>query len=261
MADASRNGRNPALGSDWGGLSKHLIANFFEVRQVQSSDGKSFYWERAPNGAEVFAPLTDANLEFTMNWQSPFEHTGPDEKFSSASALIQSGVLSSMFAELSKKFDSSVFKSLSDVARQHEGGTNFSRLNSLQTFIGMPPAKIPVVAHFRAQKDAHTEVKNPIDQLVRWSLPQELADFGPVGEAIGGRPGLFPSTAPVKLGMRYADLLLMPIVIESITVPVSGQRVRDGTLAYAEVRMQLATLAALDSRDWSVASAYSARTT
>jgi len=259
-AGNSQNGISPALSSDWGGLSPHLLAHFFEVKHQTAADGKSFFWMRDTNSIEVICPITDASAEFTMNWQSPFESTGPDQRLSAATALIQSGVLSQLLSELGTKFDSSTFRSLSDRARQYEGGSNFSRLNSMQVFNGMQPAKIPVVAHFRAQKDARTEVKNPIDQLVRWSLPQELAEFGPVGEAIGGRAGLFPSAAPVKLGLRYADLLLAPIVIESITVPVSGQRTRDGTLAYAAVNLQLATLAALDAKDWSIASAYSART-
>jgi hypothetical protein len=260
-AGTSQNGISPALSSDWGGLSPHLLAHLFEVKHQAAADGKSFFWVRDPNSVEVIAPITDASAEFTMLWQSDFEGAGPDQKFSSAAAMIQSGVFSQMLAELGTKFDSATFKSLADRARQYEGGSNFSRLNSMQVFNGMPPLKLPLTAHFRAMKDARREVKDPIDQLVRWSLPQELADFGPVGEAIGGRPGLFPSQAPVKLGMQYADLLLMPIVVESITVPVSGQRTRDGTLAYAAVNLQLATLTALDAKDWAIASAYSARST
>lgn len=260
MANASRNGRSPALGSDWGGLSPHLLASFFEVRQETTADGKSFFWARHPDSVEVIAPITDAHAEISLSWRSPFEDAGPDQKFSSLSGLIQGGILSQLLSELGTKFDSTTLRSLADRSRQYEGATNFSRLNSLQVFTGMPPLKLPVTAHFRAMKDARVEVKSPVDQLVRWSLPQELAEFGPAGEAISGRPGLFPSTAPAKVGLRYGDLLLMPLVIESISVPVSGQRTRDGVLAYAAVTMQIATLAALDSRDWAIASAYSART-
>jgi hypothetical protein len=261
MADVSRNGSNPALSSDWGGLSQHLLAHFFAVRQETAADGTSFFWVRDPNSVEVICPITEANAEFTMNWTSPFENAGPDHKFSSASALVQSGVLSQMLSELGSKFDSATFKSLAERARQYEGGTNFSRLNSLQSFTGMPPLKLPVTAHFRAMKDPRAEVQAPINQLLQWALPETLAEYGPAGEAVGGRPGLFPSQAPTKIGMKYgSDLLLLPLVIEAITVPVSGQRTRDGVLAYASVNMQISTLAALDARDWSVASAFTART-
>lgn len=260
MPDASRNGRTPALGSDWGGLSQHLIASFFPVQQVQSADGRSFYWVRDPNGAEVKAPITDANLEISLNWTSPFEGAAPDQKFSAVSAMIQAGVFSHLAAELGARFDSDTFRNLSEKAKTFENGSNFSRLNSLQSFTGMPPARIPIVAHFKAQTDARIEVKRPVDQLIQWSLPQSLSDYGLAGEAINGRPGLYQSEAPRKIGMKYGDMLLLPLVVESVSLPLAGQRTRDGVLAYAAVHMQLATLAALDSRDWSVASAYSART-
>lgn len=249
MPDASRNGRNPALGSDWGGLSPHLIASFFPVELVTSSDGRS-YWDRDRNGAEVRAPLTDANMEVSINWQSPFENTGPDKAFSSASALIQSGIFSQLLAELGARFDSDSIRKLSEKTRTFEDGSNFSRLNSLQTFTGMPPIRLPVTAHFKAQKDPRTEVRDPINQLIQWSLPQDLTEYGAVGETIAGRPGLYQSRSPRKIGLKYADLLLQPLVIEAIAVPVAGQRYQDGTLAIASVSMQLSSLVAFDSNDW-----------
>lgn len=253
MADASQNGRTPALGSHWSGLSEHLIASFFPVVSSASSDSNSVIWSRDPNGIEVKAPLTDSTVELTMSWQSAFENTGPDQKLSSLSALLQSGYLAEVLASIGARLGSATVRSLADKTKELSGKTNVTKLNSAQVFVGMPPLKLPVTAHFRAWTNARTEVRDPIDQLIQWALPQDLADDGPVGAAIKGHEWLYPSVVPQVIGMKYADTLLMPLVIESISTPLSGQRTRDGTLAYATVTMQLASLAALDATDWRAA--------
>lgn len=254
MAGPSQNGSSPALGSDWGGLSPHLLAAFFPVVRSVSEDGKSVIWSRDPNGIEVKAPITEANLEIGLNWTSPFENTGPDQKFSSFSALLQGGYFTELLTSLGVRLGSDAVKSLGEKAQGLEGRTNFSRLNSAQSFTGMPPLKLPLTAHFRAMKDARSEVRNPIDQLVRWALPQKLANDGPVGEAAKGNEWFYQSRVPQVIGLKYADILLMPLVIENVTLPVSGQRTSDGTLAYAAVNLQLSSLAAFDANDWKAAS-------
>ncbi len=90
MADESKTGAVPALTSEWGGLSPHLIATFFAVKKVK--DEKSNYrWVRDMDQPEVRAPITDANINAQLNWQSPFENMSPDQQMDTASGLIQSG--------------------------------------------------------------------------------------------------------------------------------------------------------------------------
>ena len=79
------------LSSDWTGLSPFLIAIFYPVERVAAPDNKSFVWRRVANSTEVRAPITDGTIDSTVNWNSPFENTGVDQKFSSFSALLQSG--------------------------------------------------------------------------------------------------------------------------------------------------------------------------
>jgi hypothetical protein len=50
--------------------------------------------------------------------------------------------------------------------------------------------------------------------------------------------------------MQYADMLIMPLVIEGIPRPLTGQRDRDGRLISAQVTMTLGTLTAIDKDDW-----------
>ncbi len=47
------------LSSQWGGLSPHLIAKFYEVTQ-QESNGP---WLASPSGIDTEAPLTEAQLD------------------------------------------------------------------------------------------------------------------------------------------------------------------------------------------------------
>lgn len=256
MADSSRNGRTPALGSDWGGLSPHLIASFFAVEKVISDDKRSVRWERVASQPEVLAPITDSSVEATLNWQSPFENVGPDQKFSSVSALLQAGGFSSIMAQLKALMPSSdVVDSLQARAKGLEGRSNLTKLNSTQVFTGMPPLRIPVTVHFRAFQDAVSEVRAPMDQLMMWAVPRKIAPDGPIVAALGLNPELFPSEVPQIIGMKVADMLLAPVVIESIPYPLSGPRTRDGVLTHASMTIQLASLTALDRTDWMSATA------
>ncbi len=148
------------LGSDWGaegsGLNKHLIAKIYPVQQKENSE-EYFYSEA---DLMVAAPLTDGNLDLTLNWQSAFENTGTDSKLPAISQLLQSGQASVMLNLIAGLFpsdpDSKIGKvnaALKETAKQAEvlkGRTGITKLNSLQVFTGLPPIKIPITMYFRA---------------------------------------------------------------------------------------------------------------
>lgn len=250
MADSQSGSQRP-LGSDWGSLSPSLLATFFAVKKKRSENGEFIRWERDLTQPEVVAPLTDGSIEMTLNWQSPFENVGPDQKFSSLSAMLQAGGFASVLSSLQAAFPSlQGLNSAQSTAAALEGRTNITKLNSTQIFSGMAPARINVTAHFRAYQDALREVSQPLNQLVHWALPQELAKDGPVAGAVGGNLNVFPSRVPQIIGMKYADTLFAPIVIESIPYQLTGPRTADGILMQASPQLGLATLTALDKRDW-----------
>lgn len=243
MADSSLNGSQTALTSQWGGLSPHLIASFFVVkRSVVNNRAR---WDRDDSKAEVRAAITDGNVETTLNWQSPFENMGPDQKLSTFSALIQADGFSSWISQLKALFpNSDTVDSLQAKASSLEGRSNLTKLNSTQVFTGMPPLKISVTAHFRAFSDAATEVRDPMNQLMEWAVPRSIAPD------IISDPKLFPSEVPETLGMKFADMLFAPIVIESIPFPLTGPRDENGVLTHASMALQLASLTAWDKDDW-----------
>jgi len=253
MTNQAQNGSVPALTSQWGGLSRHLIATFFAVKKGTSDDKMTIRWERDMTQPEVQAPLTDGNAEVSLNWQSPFESVGADQKFSSFSALLQAGGFSSMLSALQKLLPKGALDTVSEKVRSMEGRTSFTKLNSTQVFNGMAPIKLSVTAHFRSYENSNKEVREPMNQLMAWALPKKLAQDGPASEALGGNLEVFPSEVPQIIGMKYGDMLWAPLVIESMPYPLTGPRDVRGALSHASLTMQLATLTALDREDWTSA--------
>lgn len=247
------------LSSDWTGLSPHLLARFYPVERIIGPGGKTTKWRRVAGSKEVQAPITDATLDSSFNWHSPFENSGADQQFSAISALLQTGALTPLLVMFQQFVETTPAAGLlggvadraKTMSQSLEGRTSMTKLNSTQVFNGMPPMKLSLTAHFRALSDARSEVDAPLSQLMRWALPQELAQDGPVLElAKMGDPSLYPSKIPQIIGMQYANMQMLPLVIEACPYPVSGPRDRNGTLLSAQVSMQLASLAAIDEREW-----------
>lgn len=239
------------LSSDWTGLSKNLIASFYPVTRVKGDDGK-YRWQRDSDQPEVRAPLTDGTIDSTFLWHSSFEGMGADQKWSALSALLQTGALQEAAAALSAITGKSwVANKIEEGVEYLRGRTSVTKLNSTQVFTGLPPTKLSFTAHFRAYADAKREVASPINQLLQWAYPQELAEVGPLlGAARGEVVGLYPSKVPQIIAMSYAGSLYYPMVIESMPVPLTPPRNKDGQMLHAQVSMTIASLSALDANDW-----------
>ncbi|QFY43001.1 hypothetical protein F6R98_10555 [Candidatus Methylospira mobilis] len=243
-----------ALSSLWGELSPHLIASFFEVDRSGARMG---------SGAEVKAPLTDSNLEATLNWQSPFEQAGPESKAPALLAMLQSGALQPIMDVMLGKAANATGIDVSGAQqksnaflKQFDGRTGITKLNSTQVFTGMPPVKISVTALFRAWRDAISEVEAPVDQLWDWALPQELSKDGAIVGSLKAASGeqsaldaLLPSHAPTMIGVTYKGRTYAPLVIESIGYPISSPISSSGNYVELSVPMTLCTLTAWDRND------------
>ena len=248
------------LSSDWSGLSRHLVASFFPVERKTHPTTKSSYWQRQAGTVEVQAPLTEGSIDHSITWTSPFEHMGVDQKLGTASAMLQSGgfdAILMLFKEwLGSTPAAGVANSAAEQVSSLEGRSGVTKLNSTQVFTGLPPAKITVTAHFRALADAGAEVHEPVDQLIKWALPQELASDGLVGQAVkSGNVSLYPSRIPQIIGMTFAGMLLMPLVIEGAPYAITVPRGRDGAMLSQSITLTLATLTSIDATDWANAMA------
>lgn len=226
-----------------------MIASFYEVRR----DGSSF--KKVFDGPVVKAAISDANFEAQLNWQSAFEQAGPESKAPTLFAMLQSGVIQPIIDGVTGGKSPSQAEGF---LQQFEGRTGITKLNSIQVFNGMPPIKIPVTAVFRAWADPQTEVMNPVDQLMEWSLPVELAkDSTMLSNAVQATKGtkdwieaVLPSVSPVLVAMQYKGRTYSPLVIESIGIPISSPVDATGKFVELSVPLMLCTLTAIDRKDW-----------
>ncbi len=235
------------LTSEWGKLSEHLVASFWEVDRA----GK-----RVDPDLTLKAPLLDPSLEVTLNWQSPFENVGSDvlptlqQLLSSGEAKKNAGLID----EFLSKF---VDLDLSAAVATLEGKASITKLNSTQIFNGMPPIKFQVTLLFRAWKDAKREVEQPLEQFMKWALPVHLDNTTglqrvskAVNDEISGKEAFLPSQTPVFIAMKYKNRIYKPLVVESVSVPLSSPIDKNGNFVELSVPVQLASLAAIDRNDW-----------
>lgn len=238
----------PPLSSEWMGLSRHLIAKFWRV--VKDDQG---VWKPADDLVEVRAPLTDANMEIALSWHSPFEDAGPDKGMPTISAMLQSGQIQPYLNALGVGDGK-----IANTAKEFEGRTGITKLNSTQVFAGMPPVKIQVTALFRAWLDPAKEVEEPVNQLMAWALPEELSADGVIVSIVKATKdkssaiaALLPSAAPVMVAMLYKGRTYSPLVIESIGYPLNSPIDASGRFTELSIPMTLCTLTAFDRKDWS----------
>ena len=254
----------PSLKSEWLGLSQHLLATFYPVNYDGSPDSSG--------GLEVVAPLIgDASLDVTLNWQSPFEASGADQKAPALTAMLQSGAIQPVINAVrdgvmgsgisGAEKTGSGFDEASKTAKALQGRTGITKLNSTQIFSGMQPIKIPITAVFRAYRNPKTEVMNPVLQLLKWALPKELAEDSPLVGVIKQATGdgktdimgyldkLLPSKAPQLIGFKYKTWSISPMVIESIGIPLLSPVDSNGDYTEISVTMTICTLTALDKGD------------
>ena len=246
------------LGSNWGVLSPLLLARVFVCDSKGVADIKEYQG--------VYGAMEEGSFEATFNWQSPFENMGPETKAPALTAMLQSGslvpVLNALQAvnpapdsKIGSMIDASADK-LKAAVKELEGRTGMTKLNSRQVFSGMPPVRVNFSMVFRAISDAATEVEAPLQRLLEWVFPQELAEEGILSEVVQTArdvdsfiKALFPSTTPRLLGLTYAGRTWSPMVVESISYPLSGPKDARGNFTELTVQVSMATLTALDRPD------------
>ncbi|MFJ3487154.1 hypothetical protein ACIPL1_27600 [Pseudomonas sp. NPDC090202] len=246
------------LGSDWGNLSSLLMVRLFVCDSKGVADINEY--------EGVYGPMEEGSLEATFNWQSPFENMGPETKAPALTAMIQSGslvpVLNALQAvnpdpngKVGNMLDAGADK-LKTAVHELEGRTGMTKLNSRQVFSGMPPVRYNFSLLFRATTDAASQVEAPLQRLMEWVFPQQLAEEGILSEVLQTThdvdsfiKALFPSMTPKLLGMTYAGRTASPMVVESISYPLHAPKDSRGNFTELTVQVSMATLTALDRPD------------
>lgn len=261
MADFTSIGNfsSQVLTSRWDGLNPYLVASIFEV---EKQDAGGTAWRRKESTPIVRAPLVDPTLEIDLQWQSPFENAGPEQKAPALSALLQSGALQptldALMGQTTSKEAQNFQKTAADNLQKFEGRTGITKLNSTQIFNGMPPVKISGTVFLRAWLDGAEEVEKPLDQLMQWALPEELStDASILARAAEQARNngsfietLLPSKSPVRVGLTYKGRTIMPLVIESVSLPWSSPINAAGNFIQMSLQVTLCSLTAIDRADW-----------
>ncbi|TVT62345.1 MAG: hypothetical protein FHK79_21955 [Pseudomonas sp.] len=252
---------NPSnkISSLWDGLSPHLIASIFEV------DHKGY----PINETVVRAvPTGDFTMEAGFNWQSPFENSGPESKAPALMSMIQSGALQPLLESGAKVVEGAFGKRAGDKIRgatiavgEARGRTGMTKLNSTQVFSGAPPIKFSAELLLRAWRDPEAEVEQPLEQLMAWALPKQLAPEGTMLSGaldyIAGEKTILeaalPSESPTLLAIAYKGRVYGPLVIESITVPLHSNVDKLGRFVELLLPVVFSTLTAWDRADWKYA--------
>jgi hypothetical protein len=244
------------IGSLWDDLNRHLIAKIYEVDHTGLVIGDRV----------LHAALADeTQLDVTFNWQSPFEQAGPESKAPTVMAMLQSGAIQPLadnVAKTARQFGADGIadgaQNLGISADEARGRTGMTKLNSTQVFSGMPPLKIQTTLLLRAWRDPSREVEQPLDQLMQWALPRELA---PEGTLLTGAlewlrgektflDAALPSLAPTLIGITYKGRTYAPMVIEAVSVPLHSPIDVHGRFVQLAVGVTLSSLTAWDRKDW-----------
>lgn len=201
-------------------------------------------------------------MQIALSWSSPFEDAGVDKIRPTITSMLQTGMIQPYLKNTGLDGGK-----ISGFFSEFEGRTGITKLNSTQVFAGMPPVRIEVTALFRAWLDPVKEVEAPVNQLMEWALPEELAADGAIPSIINGIKlayndgpdrsaaiaALLPSTAPVMVAMQYKGRTFSPLVVENIVYPLSSPIDQNGNFTEISLPMTLCTLTAFDRKDWSSA--------
>lgn len=240
-----------------------LIARIFEVEEYDAvQDGETIKKARAIiGGKSVKAPLIEGDMQIDANWESPFENSNVENKSQSLAGLAQSGQAGKGVDDLSRVFgaeDSAAVKKIQEGLKSFEGRSGISKLNSVQTFSGVPPIKIQATLLFRAWTDGYSEVEAPVNQLVQWTLPKKMAASGTIVSIANQVKNndksaaelLLVSERPTILGITYKGRTFMPMVLESVGIPITSPINSSGSFVQLQVPITLCSLYSLDAQDW-----------
>lgn len=244
LAEATKMVSGPGT---WDNLNPNLIVSIYEV------DHNNYI---IPGTAVVQAVFTDdVSLEASLNWQSPFEGAGAESKAPALMSMLQSGAFQPLIDSIGGKTK----EVLQDTVNEARGRTGITKLNSTQVFSGMPPIKIQGNLLLRAWENPVKEVENPLDTLMKWSLPYFLAPEGTLlSNAFNFAQGngktlietIMPSEAPPLVAITYKGRTYGPLIIENINIPLGSPIDVNGNFTSLVIPVTFSTLTAIDGNDW-----------
>ena len=261
------------VGSLWRqkGLNTHLTAKIRALIEgnLEGGQGKQTY-EYDTSQPIVEAILEDADFAIESQYSTPFEASNPESRLPNLMGMVQSGQASaayySFFASMADPtgiaeqagqvlIEQSGFQSVLEDAESQLRGligrSNFTKLNSRQIFTSSSSVRITGSLIFQAWANAKTEVEDALQQLQRWTAAKSLSDQSLLvgGISDGFSEALFPSIIPPLVQLQYGNKTYKPMVIESVSAPVTAPMTPNGDRIIVRSQITLLSLTAWDSQN------------
>lgn len=260
-SNAPKKVNNQTLGTLWAekGLNQHLIAKIRPVIEgdIQAGQGSQTYTpdEKEPCVAALFE---DAEFSIESQYTTPFETSNPEGRMPNLMGMIQSGQMASAGYSFFNKGEKDNAMANSDILHSGleqleklKGRSNFTKINSRQIFTSTSSLHITGTIVFQAWQDAKTEVEQALERLQQWALPVELSKTSLLVNLVneGFSEALFPSIIPPLVMLQYGGKIYNPLVIESISAPITAPMTPDGSRIAIKAQITFLSLMAWDKQD------------
>jgi len=264
------------LGGLWHekGLNKHLVAKIRQVVEgnLDAGQGEQTY-DADTSQPTVESIFEDAEFSIESQYSTPFESSNPEGRLPNLMGMIQSGQINAANASLFAisadpsgvggkvaDFGSAVgeasgvtekFKKAGEKLQGLSGRSNFTKLNSRQIFTSSNSVRISGSLIFQAWADAKIEVEDALQQLQVWSSAAKLSEQSLIvgGLKDGLSEAMFPSIIPPLVQLQYGGKTYKPLVIESVSAPITAPMNKDGSRIAVRVQITMLSLTAWDSQN------------
>ena len=241
----------------WGYVSKHKFAEFNLCTMERDAETKEPVFSYDLSQPTIRAFLTDGDISFESQWQTPFENSNPELKMPMLMAGLQTGqtvasvgaVGGAVLGEISSTLVSAL-QPVAEFAKSVEGKTNLNKVNTTQVFLSTASVHLNLSVFFIALKDARAEVENKLMYLQSWSLPAQLSQGTVLTDlADQGIDGLFSGLIPPYITVTTHGKTYMPFILQSVSAPIVAPIDKDGNRLSLTVNLSLISRAAWDAKD------------
>lgn len=260
------------IGSTWGekGLNKNLVVKIRPVIEGNLEGGQGVEtYEIDTSQPTVESIFEDAEFTIESQYSTPFESSNPEGRWANLMGMIQSGQVSSAgyslfaagngrvaaavdFADAAASFIGikSTLESAQTELEGLKGKSNFTKLNSRQIFTSSNSVRITGSLVFQAWADAANEVEAAVTQLQRWASAKSLSKKSLIVNSFDeGLSAMFPSEIPPMVQLQYGGKTYKPLVIESVSAPITAPMTKDGNRIAVKVQVTFLSLTAWDQQN------------
>lgn len=257
----------------WGHVSKHKFAEFNLCKMERNEDTQEPFFSYDTSQPTIRAFLTDGDISFESQWQTPFENSNPELKMPILIAGLQTGEMAASIGQMAGNLGNSwgpvkvaadaigsMVSPISNFVESVQGKTNLNKVNTTQVFLSTASVHLNLSIFFIALKDARKEVEEKLMRLQSWAVPQYLSSrtvLADVAKAVndsGGDwkaapQGLFSGLIPPYITVTTHGKTYMPFILQSVSAPIVAPIDKEGNRLSLTVNLSLISRTAWDAQD------------